>query len=902
MPLAPGNVFGRYRVVQLLGSGGMGAVYLVEDTVLGRRVALKLLRGDDGRATDSRRSSIGATAATTGAQDGAIDPSRELPVDSGAVRSPWVDRLLREARLAARVRHPHAVAVFDVGEIDGTPYLTMEFVAGATLRSRVRKDELTSDRRLGWLVDVAEALEAAHASGVVHRDIKPENVMIRDDGTIKVVDFGIARALDASPESPRGEPAPGPSTVDGGAVDERQVSDESVRYRMVGTLAYMSPEQVRGGVVDERSDQFSWGVLAYELLTGSLPWHRGDGNAELARTILSTNPPPPSAVRSGIEQHVDAVVLRALAKDPGARFPSMAALVSALRGERGAPGHRPRVALTRRARVTWALLLVVGPVLLLLGTRMLDSRPQETALVAGANEATDGEPRSGSKMSKNPEALEEFRAGMVAARGAENEAARRYFERATELDPTFAAAHLRKVLVALWANDDARNHLSQAFQHRADLDEHDRALLHAVEAWTRVPSATPEVIEKLEARTRVDPDPDNLLQLCRFRFILGDYRGAVASCDDASKRDPSLVSAIWLRGMSALFSDDISAAKADLERCIALSPNATSCINELSQLAAGNGDCIAALSAGNRLSATGFPRWGWELVADASLATGRPVAEARAAIDRRVEVASPEERPRTRQRMETMLALYEGDLVASRRALDSWLQSIEADTAEDEHADAFEIDVALSEEQGNPNAAAQVARRYLARQKAWTPAVDVDPTILAFAALHRNGALSSDELGSRRSVWLADMQSRMSGAGAGQWGVTPGTLWIAAYANGVASAADARDAVAAAPSFQPLPPRRIRLPDADQAIGHAYLAAGMARAAIPHLRRAAKSCFSLSKPIEQARAMLELGLALDATGEKDEACAMYRSLAARWTSKSVTGDKARARARACARE
>jgi len=160
-------------------------------------------------------------------------------------------------------------------------------------------------------------------------------------------------------------------------------------------------------------------------------------------------------------------------------------------------------------------------------------------------------------MSKNPEALEEFRAGMAAARGAENEAARRHFERATELDPTFAAAHLRKVLVALWAHDDARNHLSQAFQHRADLDEHDRALLHAVEAWTRVPSATPEVIEKLEARTRVDPDPDNLLQLCRFRFILGDYRGAVASCDDASKRDPSLVSAIWLRGMSALFADDM---------------------------------------------------------------------------------------------------------------------------------------------------------------------------------------------------------------------------------------------------------------------------------------------------------------------------------------------------------
>ncbi|WP_437931860.1 protein kinase [Sorangium sp. So ce291] len=278
--LKPGDSFERYTIEAAIGQGGMGCVYRAHDARLGRRVAVKVIAG------------------------GAVDP------DAAA-------RLLREARAAAALDHPNAVSIFDVGELDGTPFIVMELVAGRTLRSAIGGPEVPGSMRVAWLADVGRALAAAHRRGLVHRDIKPENVMVRDDGVIKVLDFGIARRAAGEADPSASTEAPALPTLTALGVK-------------LGTPVYMAPEQIRGGELDGRADQFAWGVLAFELLTGRLPW-RGAGDMlavvasiltdEADRTLLDAASVPPA---------VSAVVLRALSKRPEERFASMDDLVRAL--------------------------------------------------------------------------------------------------------------------------------------------------------------------------------------------------------------------------------------------------------------------------------------------------------------------------------------------------------------------------------------------------------------------------------------------------------------------------------------------------------------------------------------------------------------------------------------------
>ncbi|XXY49431.1 protein kinase [Sorangium sp. So ce269] len=296
--LKPGDSFERYTIEAAIGQGGMGCVYRAHDARLGRRVAVKVIAGD------------------------AVEP------DAAA-------RLLREARAAAALDHPNAVSIFDVGELDGTPFIVMELVAGRTLRSAIGGPEEPVSIRAAWLADVGRALAAAHRRGLVHRDIKPENVMVRDDGVIKVLDFGIARRAAGEADPSASTEAPALPTLTALGVK-------------LGTPVYMAPEQIRGGELDGRADQFAWGVLAFELLTGRLPW-RGAGDMlavvasiltdEADRTLLDAASVPPA---------VSAVVLRALAKRPEERFASMDDLVRALeaagRGEApAAPANLPPV-------------------------------------------------------------------------------------------------------------------------------------------------------------------------------------------------------------------------------------------------------------------------------------------------------------------------------------------------------------------------------------------------------------------------------------------------------------------------------------------------------------------------------------------------------------------------------
>ncbi|HEY8077070.1 MAG TPA: serine/threonine-protein kinase [Labilithrix sp.] len=266
--LAVGSTFGRYRIERAIGAGGMGRVYEVEDTLLRRRVALKVV-------------SAGEHAAA---------------------------RILREARAAAALKHPNAVDVYDVGEIDGVAYIAMELVEGETLSAHAASP-VALEQKVRWLVEIASALDAAHRVGLVHRDVKPDNVMVTRDGSVKVLDFGIAKR-----------------TGDGGASADAAgpASFRTAEGVVTGTPRYMAPEQLAGGKLDGRTDQFAWGVVAYLVLSGIHP-QSTTGSAE------RWGAPPKALARvAGVPDEVSAVVMRALERGPEHRFASMSEIVRAL--------------------------------------------------------------------------------------------------------------------------------------------------------------------------------------------------------------------------------------------------------------------------------------------------------------------------------------------------------------------------------------------------------------------------------------------------------------------------------------------------------------------------------------------------------------------------------------------
>ncbi len=262
---------GRYRVSSRLGSGGMADVYLAHDTLLGREVALKLLHH---RFAEDQE---------------------------------FVERFRREASSAAGLSHPNVVAVFDRGEWDGTYYIAMEYLPGRSLKAVVREHgPLSPSDAIDIVVQILLAVRFAHRRGIIHRDIKPHNVILDEEGRAKVTDFGIARA---------------------GA------SDMTLTGSIMGTAQYLSPEQAQGYAVNETSDLYAVGVVLYELLTGNVPFE-GDSAVSVALKQVSAEPIPPSQRNPEVEAALDAVVMRALAKDPLARFASADEFIAALQQAR----------------------------------------------------------------------------------------------------------------------------------------------------------------------------------------------------------------------------------------------------------------------------------------------------------------------------------------------------------------------------------------------------------------------------------------------------------------------------------------------------------------------------------------------------------------------------------------
>ena len=319
-------VGGRYRVVRKLGGGGMADVYLCEDLTLGRHVAVKVLL-----------------------QRYLSDPT-------------FVERFRREAKAAAGLNQQNLVAIYDWGELDGTYYIVMEYVEGETLKDLIRRrGRLSGNESVNVTLQLLAAVDFAHRSGIIHRDIKPQNVMLDRGGTVKVMDFGIARAGDSG-------------MTEAGSI--------------LGTAQYLAPEQAKGYPVDERSDLYSVGVCLYEMLTGTVPF-KGDSAVTVALKHVNEVPREPAELVPGLPYSMNQIVLKAMAKDPADRYQSAAEFARDLRAAReGGPlaaaafdagGERTRVmaagmapaetaAMTsvldqpltqRRKKSRWPLILII---------------------------------------------------------------------------------------------------------------------------------------------------------------------------------------------------------------------------------------------------------------------------------------------------------------------------------------------------------------------------------------------------------------------------------------------------------------------------------------------------------------------------------------------------------------
>jgi serine/threonine protein kinase len=264
-----GQTISHYEILEEVGRGGMGAVYKARDTHLDRFVAIKVLPSEK-----------------------VSNPERKR-------------RFVQEAKSASALNHPNIIHIYDIDQQDGIDYIAMEYVTGKTLDRLIPRHGMRLDDVLKYSVQIADALTKAHGAGIVHRDLKPGNIMVTDDGHVKVLDFGLAKLMEAVP--------PGPEDA------TRTMRPATEEGTIVGTIAYMSPEQAEGRKVDARSDIFSFGSVLYEMVSGKRAF-QGDTKASTLAAILKENPKPASEVAEGLPKEVERLISRCLRKDLGRRF------------------------------------------------------------------------------------------------------------------------------------------------------------------------------------------------------------------------------------------------------------------------------------------------------------------------------------------------------------------------------------------------------------------------------------------------------------------------------------------------------------------------------------------------------------------------------------------------------
>jgi len=423
-----------YRIIQKLGAGGMGEVFLAHDTKLERNVAIKML------------------------------PAKSI--DDAHARK----RLFREARAAATLDHPNICAIHEVNEDGDAVFIVMQYIEGETLGVRLLESPMTPDEVIDVGIQVGEALSEAHSRGVIHRDIKPQNVIITPRGQVKVLDFGLARVAQAE------------DTIGPEAKTVTQLTEEGY---IVGTVAYMSPEQLKGQPIDTRSDLFSFGVMLYECAAGKPPF-TGGSKIEISSKVLQVDPRKPSEVNPGIPKGLEKIILKAMAKEPNDRYQNVDEILRDLRELRaslsGATELMPSVTrhpssagVASTAQSLWQLkwfriAVIAIPVLIIatwIGWRLWRSTPYEP------NAAAKGY----------------YDSGVNAINAATYFQASKALKQAVDLDADYAPAHARLAEAYLEINstEQAKDELlaANALAHNRDLAPTDKLRLEAIDATAR---------------------------------------------------------------------------------------------------------------------------------------------------------------------------------------------------------------------------------------------------------------------------------------------------------------------------------------------------------------------------------------------------------------------------------
>ncbi|MBP9113286.1 MAG: protein kinase [Polyangiaceae bacterium] len=844
MELSAGQTFGRYIIESVLGEGAMGRVYRASDKTLLRRVALKVLTTND-------------------------DKSGEKAAD-----------VLREARAAAAINHENAVTIFDVGEVEGVPFIAMEYISGRPLREFIGDGAVSQAQRVGWLIAVARALAAAHEKGLVHRDVKPENILIRKDGVVKVLDFGIAHRH-ALPAEVNATTMP--------FLESR--GDLSI----AGTPAYMAPEQLRGEKLDGRCDQFAWAIVAYEVLTGAHPFHSTQLLA-LMSEILTETPKPPAELNPGIPEVTNAVIVRALSKMPSARYDSMHEVVQLLAIDAPSiPGSGPALfpsspsvsgplqgplATTRtesklsvapswrkKALVAFAVVGVIG------ASSFLRTRKQApmAPVAPSAIPITALEVPASSRL----EAVAAYRAGLQSARDGAGGFAREQFARAAELDPTMVSANVMLAALAVFQNRTvARASLDRARQQRASLTGRDKLLLTSLEPLLDRDPADLTYAEKIlnEGIAEYPQDAHLRLQLGIYRSAMGK-REALHDADRALLIDPEFTAARLVRALVFEAQGEEDNALAAYEACVASSPASSSCLSGKLKLRSRRGECALVRSE--------TKRWTTALPSDSEGYLQRAIFMGREAGSRdavsellRHSRSLLSEGARVRRALvdDLWLALYEGKFEIAR-ARGQELAALGArGGGVGENGEAAVGLLEAAEESGNFVEAARIAKDFVVRRDLWVEAarIDQDPTPLFVAAARRANLLSGAEADGQRKAWLERWATRGRA----------GERWLIEFALTTTTPSEAQAALSTLPQFQPLP----SLPDLrlSFALGKTYFLAGRVDEAIPPLKRAVEDCGVLRASVAHARAASLLGDAYRAKGQKEEACEAYGRVLERW--------------------
>jgi serine/threonine protein kinase/tetratricopeptide (TPR) repeat protein len=905
----PGQTLGRFRILSELGRGGMGIVYLAHDENLRRAVALKLLSPSLSRKDERTR------------------------------------RFLREARAAASVTHPNLATIYDVGEVEGNIFIAMERVEGRTLRKVLAGGRPSIEQVIDIATQILAGLAKAHLAGVIHRDLKPDNIMLTDDGVVKLLDFGLAKRHDGTA---------GASEPSVAAASAEKAPDSAPRdtgeNQLLGTPGYMSPEQVRNGSVDPRSDIFAFGVVFYEMLAGERPF-RGQSHADLASAILRDTPRRLGELRPEVPQQLERLVERCLEKDPARRYPSSGALAIALAqldlvgAARFAtpPGSTPspevvtstsgasapvagsRSLLRRLSERTGAVAKVAATVLVVLlaglyfrgrgesdfaadlaeaerdvaeaKRNVAASRRQVTEttreLAAAAALAARAVPTPVTELplppSKSPDALIAYKAALQGIRDGNWGYVESHLERAVALDPGLAMAHLRLAMVQHGSPlMRPRAQFALALAGRASLSERDQALLHAFEpVLYRDPPDQKEHFARLRAATERFPGDAELFGILGWEQTDPDQK--LAASRRAVELDPQYADG-WQGVGAGLFQlGKTDEALAALDRCVALSPATADCSAQRGFLHASEGRCSEADEDFRRavsVSTNGM----WQDGRAFALFARGGAPEAVVEVFRSKWAQLSEDEKNAAERLDRAnLDIATGNFQAAERETLAARAIVSSDAEANTHSRLALQLMEIYNETNRPREASRVAENYLKLEDAWIRSHRSDEdSISMYWAMFRAKSLSRDAFLEKRGSWVQAHASDPMPIGA-----------LSSYACGVETAEEAREALELFPNVKP--PMVVSDKDFGLAmLGKLYTLVGRADEAVPMLERTVKSCYALMAPILHTRAAYHLGLALEASGDREAACGAYASVLARWGNAkpaSVTAAKARERSR-----